>query len=467
MTTKIEAVLEQRSDIHSIGAPTLSGIEQGLDNAFRSPKERISLSPGGIQLYASTIASTTLQPLVIRNGWYDLSSLTYSMDVRVVNHATAGTDKQPADYDGLAAAPLTHIALQNGGQLFNQFGEITISLCNNTVWSSKYGWIWDMISKLTASTEATNSINLIEGYTPDVDVADSRLTANSGYGARANMIRATTAAATALPVRFTGRVNIPFFAGNKRLVYLRDADDFRVSITINDSASTECLELGAAAVAGRVIDILSFEIDKYHPSAVIEKGLIEVMQKIPQTLSYQDTKIFTTQVKAATNDSFVVTLPKGKIDAIIVGFQLPAAVNKRQFTPCNIETIQVDHNSQLVPRIPYKPNYALPKQQKWFSAYLDFMRGMGELADNSSAILTPAMWLASQTLYFFDLRTNNSGVPEKASIAEDGRRSDTVTINTTYTAATTANMYVLVMSAGQIKYYIADGSMEYMQGCAM
>ena len=78
-----------------------------------------------------------------------------------------------------------------------------------------------IIDKYNGSSEAASSINVIEGFARDVSTVDLRETANTGFVARADMIRAGTAgAAGSYPFRKICKLNFPCFQGMRQLIYI-------------------------------------------------------------------------------------------------------------------------------------------------------------------------------------------------------------------------------------------------------
>jgi len=373
---------------------------------------------------------------------------------------------QPANYASGTAS--TYIALQNGGQLFNQLLDVSIKLCGQPVQGAgEFGWAWDIVTKYMSSVETVSSAGLAEGFVPDVGPANVRADANTGYVARAQLIRATTAGQAAGAVRFTGKVNLPFLTGNKQLVYLRNAEDLTINVTLRRAGDPDCIEQDFSAAAFRWIENLTFKIDRYDLSDALNNLLLREIQVRPQVLIYPDMKVEHFQVAACTNNMTDISISNGKIDGLIVGYQATDAVNRRQFTQCHVASVQVKRKQTLYPTEAYQPNFTAKTLRQWMGAYFDFIHGAGDMLNSNGTIITPNLYSDSQVLYFFDLRKSNAGLPEKQEVTADGKSGDIVKITTKFTQQTAADMYVIILSTGKIKYSAKSNNaqMEYIQGC--
>jgi len=439
--------------------PSFAGFEEGLDTAFEAPKESIILQTTAGNSFTNQTTERPIDAIGIKGGWYDLSSLRYTLDVKVTATGSS-SGLQPANYDSGTAA--THIALQNGSQLFNQLKNVSVRLCGQSLQNSgDYGWMWDIVTKYMSSNEEVSTTGIAEGFVPDGNTADSQT--STEYQTRAALIRPGLATNEALPVRFTGKVNLPFFTGSKQLVYLRDATDLEFLVTLRGPNDIECLEQDSSATAHRWITNMVFTIDRYYPIDALKKLYKAKLETTPQYLIYPDYKIMRKPISGLQSDTYTVTMSRGKIDALVVGFMSPTARNRRQFTPCNLKTIQVLRGSKEFPPTPVTPELATPATKMYMTAYTDYVTTVGDILNSKGSVLTPSIYAATQTLYSFDLRTANAGLFEKNTT----KTTDTVTISFSFTTPTTTDMYVLMLSAGKVLYHAreADGAQEYIQGC--
>ena len=357
------------------------------------------------------------------------------------------------------------IRLQNGSLMFTLFDEIVLKIKGQKVWSSKNGWFMDIVNKLLGSAELAAAQYLLQGFGLDTGVANVMDATNAGFGARALLLRGGVPTASAPEVKTVCKLDIPLFQGTQSLVYMPPKSDFKLIFTLKTVDANVVMMDAAATLPSVKLTKLWIECMQYFPVREAEDILLaNLAEGAYQNFIYPDWIVEEfTDITAKTKWNAEISLENGTIEGIIVGFQSPTQLNKRQHLPADISNIHVKRDGQIYPEGQgYNPAMIAPLTRMWSDAYHDLLTGLGEGDDKASSILTSEIWKTSQNLYYFDLRKNPAKVPEAKDLTKEG---DKLTLYTTFASAQTLYAYVAILTTSKLGVPLKKGlTLKMIQG---